>query len=689
MSQLVKKGALLAVLAIASLACMVSIPLPGSGSATTSPSPTLPAPTAVASRYPAATIEHDEGGPVTVSGELSYTYPFFTAGVAQPIVILEDQGGFVERDRNFVIPVDSQVMGRITSDFYSSPFTYSIDLPESPSGTEHDVDHDEQADEGVQIYAVAYWTNTFGDPYLEVRDQGGGGWSTAYASTRISDDRDFYYEVYGGKYLVFSAEDGLGFPSGFGADKKLFTDDDPIVGLSMGWTLVDLDTTPFTFDRSRQPSVDLLEPESLALDDFSGMSYTEAFDAMLGKFRTEYAFTEYKDIDWDERMATFRPHFERAERASDPQTYALALRDFLWSIPDTHVGMNTNLLDPVFVEETAGGLGMAIHQLDDGRVLVSYVTQGGPADLAGVKSGDEVLELDDDPILEAVGSNVPWSSPFSNDEARRLQQLRYVLRFPVGTDVSLRIRASSGTERTLRLQTVDEIESLRFSSLYAGITGTELPVDFRILDNGIGYVRVYSFFDNELLTIQLWERMIETLNNYGVPALIIDLRNNGGGSGWLADQMAAYFFSESLNLGNVGHYDDSIGDFYFDPGDSVEFIPPREDLRYHGQLLTIVGPACASACEFFAYDLTLESRSAILGHYATAGAGGSVEDFLMPEDISVRFTTGRAVDADGNIHIEGTGVAPTIRVPFDEEAFQAEFASGRDLLLEDAEAELQ
>jgi C-terminal processing protease CtpA/Prc len=99
--------------------------------------------------------------------------------------------------------------------------------------------------------------------------------------------------------------------------------------------------------------------------------------------------------------------------------------------------------------------------------------------------------------------------------------------------------------------------------------------------------------------------------------------------------------------------------------------------------------ACASACEFFAYDLTLESRSAILGHYTTAGAGGSVEDFLMPEDISVRFTTGRAVDAEGNIHIEGTGVPPTIRVPFDEEAFQAEFASAGDLLLEDAQAEVQ
>ena len=48
------------------------------------------------------------------------------------------------------------------------------------------------------------------------------------------------------------------------------------------------------------------------------MSYTEAFDAMVDKFRTEYAFTEYKDIDWDAKAAEFRPRFEAAEAAATP-----------------------------------------------------------------------------------------------------------------------------------------------------------------------------------------------------------------------------------------------------------------------------------------------------------------------------------------------------------------------------------
>ena len=214
------------------------------------------------------------------------------------MIILEDQGGFVTRDRKFVIPVESQVIGQITSDFYTSPFTYSLTLPEEPNGTLHDVDHDGKQETGVMVFAVAYWTNTWGDPYLERRDLMGGAWSSAYASTKVSDNPDSYLEVFGGKYLVYAPDDQQQFPSDFGADKKLFTDDDPIMDLPAGWSVIDMDQSPFAIDRSEKPTIDLIEPESTALDDFSQLSYTEAFDKMLEKFTNEYAFTELKKIDW-------------------------------------------------------------------------------------------------------------------------------------------------------------------------------------------------------------------------------------------------------------------------------------------------------------------------------------------------------------------------------------------------------
>ncbi len=634
-----------------------------------------------ATRFPAAEIQNDEGGPAVITGEVAYSNPFFTLGVAEPIIILEDEGGFVVRDRDFVIPVESQVMGQITSDFFTSPFSYSLTLPVLPRGTLRDVDQDQGQDAGVMTFAVAYWTNTWGDPYLERRDQGGGGWSGAYASTLVSDDRDNYLEIYGGNLVIFAGDDQQGFPSSFGEDGLLFTADDPIVQVPQGWSVVDLDTDPFTFDRSRQPKIDLLEPESLALDDFSSVSYTEAFDSMLAKFRTEYAFTEYKKIDWDAKAEAFRPRFEAAEESNDSQTYYLALRDFLWGIPDAHVGMDTSVLNPLFAEETAGGLGLAVRELEDGRFLVDFLLEGGPAAQAGIEFGAEITELNGRPIGEVIAANVPWSSPFSTEHTKRLQQLRYALRFPLGTTVELRYQNPAGAPKTARLTVSNERASFAYSSFLAGVTGLELPVEFQVLNEGYGYVKLNSFADNQVLTIQLWERMIQTLIDNEIPGLIIDMRQNSGGWGFLADQMAAYFFDEETVTGNSGRYDDSIGDFYFDEGDEGELIPPREDLRYHGPIVILVGPACVSACEFFTYDTTLLERSTVVGMYPTAGGGGGVEDFVMPEGISVSFTVARAVDPEGNIHIEGLGVVPDVRVPLTEENFLSLFRDGVDIEL--------
>ena len=225
---------------------------------------------------PAAQIVNDEGGAVRISGSVTYSAPYFTLGVAQPLVILEDQAGFVDRNEHFLMPVASQTIGQITSDFFTSPFQYSLALPIEPQGSYRDVDNDDVEDEGVQIFAIAYWDNTFGDPFLEERDLYGGGWSTAYASTRISDDIETDREIVGGVFLVYTSDDQQGFPSGFGEDDLLFTDDDPIVTLPQGYTIVTMDAEPFSFDRSRNPVVDLIEPEGIALVDYSDQSYSDA-----------------------------------------------------------------------------------------------------------------------------------------------------------------------------------------------------------------------------------------------------------------------------------------------------------------------------------------------------------------------------------------------------------------------------
>ena len=260
-----------------------------------------------------AQIVNDEGGPVIITGNLHYTNAHFTSGVAEPLIILEDQAGFIDRDEYFILPLESQVLGQITSDFFTSPFTYSLALPQMPAGSLRDVDNDDEDDSGVMVFSVAHWTNKFGDTLLEERDLYGGGWSTAYASTRASDDPETRLEIIGGKFVIYAPEAGQGFPAGFGDDGLLFTADDPIAIIPQGYSVVDMDAEPFQFDRAAYPVIDLNEPEGAAINDFANQSYSEAFTAMVDLFRREYAYTELYELDWDALEETYTPRFAEAE----------------------------------------------------------------------------------------------------------------------------------------------------------------------------------------------------------------------------------------------------------------------------------------------------------------------------------------------------------------------------------------
>lgn len=701
-----RKFQLISVILLAGMAIMACSLFTRAPARTTTPNPVITVPVTTVTQRPAATATRktattatpaaqnaapptQTGGPLIVTGKVTYTNTFFTAGVAEPEIILEDEGGFVTRNRKFVIPIQSQVIGQITSDFYTSPFTYTLSLPAEPEGTLHDVNHDGKTDTGVMVFAVAYWTNTWGDPYLERRDLMGGAWSTAYASTRVSDNPASYLEVFGGKYLVYAPDGNQQFPSGFGADKKLFTDDDPEMNIPAGWSVIDMDKTPFAIDRSEKPVIDLIEPPSSALDDFSKLSYTDAFDKMVDKFSKQYAWTELKKIDWAAKAKEFRPQFEKAQTDKDKHEYALALRDFLWSIPDTHVGFDQTLLRADFTTQTAGGLGFAMRETDDGLIIANFILAGGPAEKAGMKWGAQIISLDGKPTADVVAATVPWSSPFSNPTIKRLQQLRYALRFSLAKGkVEVVFKNPGGDQQSGALDVVSERESFSASSFNADQSPTALPVEFKVLPSGYGYIKINSFLDNDVLSIQVWERAIRYFKDNKIPGVILDMRTNGGGSGYLADQMAAYFFDKETVVGNVARYNASSGAFYMDPGDESSMIPPSPGLQYHDQVAVLIGPGCISACEFFSYDMTVDNRATIVGQYSTEGAGGGVEDFKMPENVQVQLTVGRAVDAQGNIHLEGKGVAPTVKVPVTAEILQKQ-ANGEDVVLEAAEKALK
>jgi len=627
----------------------------GCGLAPGAPTPTPPAPVAAA---PQAGPPRPADEPYVVKGTIPFTSPFFLDGIAEPFVLLEDEAGFVRRDKEFVFPLEGQAIGPVEL-VEDGLLRFTLPLPARPLGTLVDVDNDGESDPGVMVFAVAYWSNTWGDTFLERRD--GRGWSNAYTSARTDPYRED--EIDGGTLIIWAPDEAQGFPNGFGPDGMLFTSDDPVTSVPAGYSLVDLDSDPFRIYREPEPELELLEGV-VAVTDLSDLDYAAAFEELFAKASREYPFTAEKQVDWAALHAAFAPRFEAA-RTFD--AYYRALKDFTLAIPDGHIGVSFDA--EIFFRDFGGSFGLVLAELSDGRVVVQQVierTSDGettPAAAAGIVRGAEILEWGGVPVAEALAAVVPYIGPHSTLHAERLMQLVFLTRVPPETSVAVRFRNPDGSPQTAELTAVVDYDSLFAAFPDFGYDPLLLPVEGEVLDpSGLGYLQVTTFSEDYNLMARLWEFHLKQLLEAEIPGLIIDVRNNGGGNGGLALDFAGFFFDESFVLSQGLYYNEDTGGF------EARGVPARLEpapLLYQGPLAVLVGPNCVSACEGFVHALTQGGRAIVIGHAPTAGAYGEVGrgQYEMPGDLSVQFPTGRPETPRGELLIEGAGIAPDVLVP--------------------------
>ena len=586
--------------AIIALSCQT---LPDLSQLSTTPTPTatiIPTPTDTPTPLPPPPVQPGEDNPnepVFISGDIPFTSPFFLNSTSEPFVMLEDQAGFVDRNIEFEFSLVGQAIGPVEI-LEDESLKYYLALPTVPQGTLVDVDNNGKEGSGVAVFSIAYWTNTWGGPFLEPRD--GTGWSTAYASTLTDSEMD--NEIIGGKLVVWAPDDQQRFPTGFGEDGLLFTQDDPTAPIPAGYNIVDLDREPFITYKESQPKIDLIEGE-VAVNDYSDMSYTDAFEAMFEKVSREYPFTEEKDIDWDALHLEFTPLVASAEDSAD---YYRALRDFTYEIPDAHVGIN---FDPdVFFEEQGGSFGLVLKELSDGRVIVIEVLPDTPAADESIQVGAEILTWDGVSVLEAISAVEPYLGPYSTEHHRRVEQPIFLTRVPPETRVSISYQNSEDTEpQEVSMSAAVDYESLFAALPFFNLDELIMPVEGEVLDDsGLGYIRVTTFSDDYHMMASIWETYIEGLIENEVPGLIIDLRYNTGGNGGLAMDFAGYFFDEEIILGRSSYYNNLTGEFEYT--DYPARIKPGP-IQYEGPIAVLVSPSCISACEGFANALSQAGRS--------------------------------------------------------------------------------
>ena len=596
----------------------------------------------------------DQNEPVVITGTIPFTSPFFINSTAEPFVMLEDQAGFYARDKEFAFPLAGQTIGPVW-EIDEQTFGFSLALPSVPQGTFLDLDNNGQEDQGVMVFQVAFWSNIWGGPFLEERE--GTGWSGAYTSALTDSERD--YEIYGGTLVIWAPDGSQSFPTGFGEDNLLFTEDDPVTPVPAGYSLVNLDSEPFQIYKDASPEL-TLDEGSGEVKDYSEMSYTEAFDTLFERVRLEYPFTEDKNIDWDALYAEFSPRIEAAR--NDTEFY-VAMHDFTLRIPDGHVGLGFNdAARDHFYETSAGSLGLILAELSDGRVIVTKVLPGYAGDGAGIEVGAEILTWEDQPVLDAIGKIEPYFGPYSTPQARRYEQLVFLTRVPPNSRIDLTYMNPGGSTEDVTLTATVDYDSLFEWIPYFIEDPVALPVEAELLDGGIGYLKINTFSGDYNLMAQVYEYHIEQLIDEGIDKLILDVRVNLGGSGGLAADFAGYFINEEIEVSQHAYYNHDLGEFEY--GDEPATLEPGP-LYYDGEIVVLISQYCVSACEGFSYWLTLNDRAQVVGHAGSAGAFGEVGrgQYTLPGDLDLQVPTGRPETLDGDLLIEDVGVLPDVVVP--------------------------
>ncbi len=262
-----------------------------------------------------------------------------------------------------------------------------------------------------------------------------------------------------------------------------------------------------------------------------------------------------------------------------------AIGGMLESLKDPY----TSYVDPIQAEqevenrsgsfEGIGAVLQARNQTDGTLVEVINVYRGSPAEQAGVKVGDIFVEVDGKNVRDATTGEIVT-----------------LVRGPAGSEVRLGMRRP-GEPKPVRL-------TVKRGSIAI------IDVESTVLPQNVGYVSISSFA-NERVFDQL-DAALVSLREQGVGALVLDLRNNGGG---LLDQgirVADEFLSE--------------GDIVFQRARGVtQRLAEADPASFDLPMVVLVNRNSASASEIVAGALQDNGRATVVGEETFGkGVGQSV-----------------------------------------------------------------
>lgn len=257
----------------------------------------------------------------------------------------------------------------------------------------------------------------------------------------------------------------------------------------------------------------------------------------------------------------------------------------------------------------AGNTGM-VPNFQDGQIVIAFVFDNSPAQEEGVQVGDVLLAVDGVTITPATS----------------LTEVSLLLRGPVGTQVELVVERG---ENELTLTPVRQERAI---------------VDWAILENGVGYIAQHTFTANAPTE---FEKALTAVLETNPPAIIWDLRNNGGGSLLATQEILSFFVPDGLLFKAILKDDEER-----------LFLATGNVMTADIPLVLLINENTISAAEISAAVMTERGRGITIGTQ-TFGKGTIQNVAPIANDYLLEYTIGRWVTGDGNSY-QGVGLSPTI-----------------------------
>lgn len=263
------------------------------------------------------------------------------------------------------------------------------------------------------------------------------------------------------------------------------------------------------------------------------------------------------------------------------------------------------------------GIGAVLQQDPDTmQVTVNHVYEGSPAEQAGIRNGDMLLQVDD---ITAT--------------SMELSELVTHIRGKEGTVVHLKLYRE-GLSNYLELDVTRAI--------------VDVPtVSGEMQSGGIGYIAVVEFGEN---TAQEFKDQVAELQKQGMTALIVDLRDNPGGMLASVTDMLDQILPEGVLVSTEDKY-----------GEKTEYTSDADCMDL--PMAVLINGNSASSSEIFAGAIRDYDYGTLIGT-KTFGKGIVQSIRRLKDGSAIKLTTAKYYTPHGeNIH--GQGIEPDIELEYD------------------------